>query len=150
MTTAEALGLSRQVLDEIHWEYLRSMARVALDDGDVTNTELSDLRLVAECVGLTPNHIDTALAMAPMRQACAEFALAPGDVLCLTGSMHPPRSEWEAELHQRGLAVGPLTRRRRILIAADPDSASGKAKKAREYGIPIINEEALLRLVERC
>lgn len=150
MTTAGALGLSRQVLDEIHWEYLRSMARVALADGVVTDTEMSDLRLVAECVGLTPNHIDTALAMAPMRHACAEFALAPGDVLCLTGNMRRPRSEWEAELGERGFVIGALTRRTRILVAADPDSMSGKAKKAREYGVPIINEDTLARLLERC
>jgi DNA polymerase-3 subunit epsilon len=33
--------------------------------------------------------------------------------------------------------------------AGNPDSTSGKAKKAREYGIPIINEEALTRLLGR-
>jgi DNA polymerase III subunit epsilon len=115
-----------------------------------TRDEMSDLRLVAECVGLTPEHVDTALSMAPMRSACAEFALAPGDVLCLTGSMQRPRSEWEAELDQRGFVVGALTRRTRILVAADPDSTSGKAKKAREYGIPIVNEDALHRLLHRC
>jgi DNA polymerase-3 subunit epsilon len=84
------------------------MARVALADGVVTDTEVSDLRLVAECVRLTPNHIDTGLAMAPMRHACAEFALPAGDVLCLTGSMRRPRSELEAELDQRGFVVGRL------------------------------------------
>lgn len=150
VATAEALGLSRKVLDEIHREYLRSMARVALADGVVTDDEMSDLRLVAECVGLTPEHVDTALAMAPMRSASAEFSLAPGDVVCLTGSMRRPRSEWEAELDQRGFGVGALTRRTRVLVAADPDSTSGKAKKAREYGIPIVNEDALHRLLQRC
>jgi DNA polymerase-3 subunit epsilon len=74
--------------------------------------------------------------MIPAREASAEFAFAPGDVLCLTGAMCRPRSEWEAELGQRGFVIGSLTRRTRILIAADPDSVSGKAKKAREYGIP--------------
>ncbi|MEE3751445.1 hypothetical protein [Mycobacterium intracellulare] len=43
--------------------------------------------------------------------------------------------------------IGSLTRRTRLLIAADSDSTSGKAKKAREYGIPIINEDALGRLL---
>jgi DNA polymerase III subunit epsilon len=42
-----------------------------------------------------------------------------------------------------------VTRRTRILIAADPDSVSGKAKRAREYGIPILNEEAITRLLAR-
>jgi DNA polymerase-3 subunit epsilon len=147
VATAEDLGLSRQLLDEIHREYLRSMAAIALADGVVTDDERADLLQVAELVGLTPNQVDTALAMAPVRQACAEFAFAPGDVLCLTGAMRRPRSEWEAELGQRGFVIGSLTRRTRILVAADPDSASGKAKKAREYGIPIINEDALTRLL---
>jgi DNA polymerase-3 subunit epsilon len=146
---AEDLGLSRQLLDEIHCEYLRSMAKIALADGVITDDERADLLQVAGLCGLTPNHVDAALAMAPVREASAEFAFAPGDVLCLTGAMCRPRSEWEAELGQRGFVVGSLTRRTRLLIAADPDSASGKAKKAREYGIPIINEEALTRLLAR-
>jgi DNA polymerase-3 subunit epsilon len=64
--------------------------------------------------------------------------------------MSRPRSEWEAELDQRGLVVGAHTRGTRVLVAADPDSMSGKAKKAREYGVPIINEGALTRLLGRC
>jgi DNA polymerase-3 subunit epsilon len=145
---AEDLGLSRQLLDEIHCEYLRSMATIALADGVVTDDERADLLQVAGLCGLTPNHVDAALAMAPVRHANAEFAFAPGDVLCLTGAMCRPQSEWEAELGQRGFVLGSLTRRTQILIAADPDSTSGKAKKAREYGIPIINEQALTRLLE--
>jgi DNA polymerase-3 subunit epsilon len=144
---ADGLGLSRRVLDEIHRDYLRSMAGVALADGVVTDDERADLLQVAELLGLTADHVDAALAMAPTRAACAEFALAAGDVLCLTGSMRRPRSEWESDLARRGIEVGSLTRRTRLLVAADPDSASGKAKKAREYGIPIINEDALTRLL---
>lgn len=146
---AEELSLSRQVLDEIHCEYLRSMARVALADGVVTDDERAELLQVAELCGLNAGHVDTALAMAPVREASAEYALASGDVLCLTGAMRRPRSEWEAELGRRGIKTGSLTRRTRILIAADPDSVSEKATKAREYGIPIINEDALTRLLGR-
>lgn len=143
------LNLSRQLLDEIHCDYLRSMAKVALADGVVTEDERNELLQVADLCGLNSSHVDTALAMAPLRQASAGFVLAPGDVLCLTGAMRRPRSEWEAELGQLGIATGSLTRRTRILVAADPDSASGKASKAREYGIPIITEDALTRLLGR-
>lgn len=146
---AEELGLSRSVLNEIHREYLRSMAVVALADGVVTDDERADLLQVAELCGLSTKEVEVALTMAPVRQVCAEFALAAGDVLCLTGTMRRPRTEWEAELCERGFVVGQLTRRTRVLIAADPDSASGKAKKAREYGVPIINEDALARLLGR-
>lgn len=144
---AEGLSLSRQLLDEIHWEYLRSMAKVALADGVITDHERADLLQVAELLGLTPHHVDNALAMVPVRQASAEFALAQGDVLCLDGEMRRSRSEWEADLGERGFVVGSLSRRTRILIAADPDSVGGKANKARQYGIPIINEDALTRLL---
>ncbi|GJN96206.1 hypothetical protein NJB1907f44_15640 [Mycobacterium marinum] len=139
--------LSRRLLDEIHHDYLRSMARVAVADGVVTDDERADLLQVAELLGLSADRVDASLAMASARSACAEFALAAGDVLCLTGSMRRPRSEWEAELAQRGIEVGSLTRRTRLLVAADPDSATGKARKARKYGIPIINEDALSRLL---
>ncbi|WP_198410963.1 hypothetical protein [Cryobacterium sp. TMT1-3] len=33
-----------------------------------------------------------------------------------------------------------------LLVAADPDSLSGKARKARDYGIPIVGETAMARL----
>lgn len=146
---AQELGLSRQVLNEIHWEYLREMARVALADDIVTDEERAALIRVAELLGMTTEHVESALMMAPVRPTRVEFTLAEGDVLCLTGEMSRPRSEWTAELQERGLAVGSLTRRTRLLVAADPDSLSGKAKKAREYGIPIINEDALIRLLRQ-
>lgn len=41
-----------------------------------------------------------------------------------------------------------MTKDTRILVAADPDSASGKATKARAYGVPIVNENALARLLD--
>ncbi|MEF2254696.1 BRCT domain-containing protein [Microbacterium schleiferi] len=37
-----------------------------------------------------------------------------------------------------------MTKKVRLVVAADPDSLSGKAPKARDYGIPIVGEEWLL------
>jgi len=34
-----------------------------------------------------------------------------------------------------------------LVVAADPDSLSGKARKAREYGVPVVGEEYLGRLL---
>ena len=57
--------------------------------------------------------------------------------------MEPPRWEWEEEARAAGLGVGEnVTKKTRLLIAADPDSMSGKAKKARQYGIPIVHPTA--------
>ena len=38
-----------------------------------------------------------------------------------------------------------LTKEVQLVVAADPDSLSGKARKAADYGIPIVTEEALPR-----
>ena len=38
-----------------------------------------------------------------------------------------------------------VTKKTNVLVAADPDSLSGKAEKARSYDIPVVTEEAFLR-----
>lgn len=40
-----------------------------------------------------------------------------------------------------------MTKKVKVLVAADPDSLSGKARKARDYGIPVVGEEWLLELL---
>ncbi|MEV0621892.1 hypothetical protein AB0I81_51835 [Nonomuraea sp. NPDC050404] len=40
-----------------------------------------------------------------------------------------------------------VTKRVRLLVAADPDTMSGKARKARAYGIPIVTPDAFSRMV---
>jgi DNA polymerase-3 subunit epsilon len=36
-----------------------------------------------------------------------------------------------------------------LVVAADPDSLSGKARKAAAYGIPIVTEEAFAGMLAR-
>ena len=47
-----------------------------------------------------------------------------------------------------GLLPGSLTKTTKVLVAADPNSLSGKASKAQAYAIPVINEAAFERLIE--
>ena len=77
------------------------------------------------------------------------FALEPGDMIVLTGDMVRGRSDWEAELLERGFVPRPtVTKKIKLVVAADPDSLSGKAKKARDYGIPIVNEDGLRKILK--
>lgn len=147
--TATDLGLGRDDLDGIHRDYLRSMAAVALADGVVTKRERGDLDLVASLLGLAGADVDAALARArqPERVLVTQLHLKPGDSVCLTGQMAHPRADLTVLIEARGMLVGGLTRDTRILVAADPDSQSGKAKKARSYGVPVITEQALLGLL---
>jgi len=67
--------------------------------------------------------------------------LSRGDVVVLTGVMSEPRDRLEQRLVEAGLVVEALvTKRTTLLIAADLESLSGKARKARSYGIPIVGE----------
>lgn len=145
---AELLGLDGARLRDVHWMYLLTLAAVAWADGVVTDVESTDLNQVAQLLGLTPTDVEAALAQAPRgmpREATS--ILSAGDQVCLTGQMSRPREAIEAEALAWGLFVGGLTKKTRLLVAADPDSQSGKAKKARDYGVPVITEAAFLDLL---
>jgi len=150
VATATELGLDRDRLDTIHRDYLLSMAHVAWSDGVVTRAELADLGTVARLLGLGADEVALSLDAAKAsgsRPVTPSFQLEPGDLVCLTGQMTHPREAIESLLSERGLRVGGLTKSTRLLVAADPDSLSGKAAKARAYGVPIVAEAALLGLL---
>lgn len=84
-------------------------------------------------------------ATVPARPA---FVLAAGDEVVLTGSMSRTREAWERDVRAAGLSPWPyVTRRTRLLVAADPDSLSTKARTARRYGVPVVTEAAFARLL---
>jgi DNA polymerase III subunit epsilon len=66
----------------------------------------------------------------------------------ITGETRRARTQWFEMLSSRGLVPHDnIVKKAKLLVAADPDSMSGKARKAREYGIPIVNEAGLERLL---
>jgi len=74
----------------------------------------------------------------------AKVELVEGAQIVLTGEMQRPREHWHALLVARGYVPRPaVTKKIALVAAADPDSLSGKAKKAREYGIPVVGEQWL-------
>lgn len=150
---AVSLGLSVGAAVELHRRYLSALAQAAWADGVVTDVERRDLLDVAGLLGLTSDDVEVALAGAQGGQPAkwGRFQLVPGDTVAFTGQMSGARDEWERRAVAVGLTVTPggVTKRTRLLVAADPDSLSGKAGKARQYGIPIVTEDAFATLVER-
>lgn len=66
--------------------------------------------------------------------------LGPGDMVVFTGTMAESRDEWEQRAVAHGFVPWPsVTKRVKLVVAADPDSLSTKAKRARGYGIPIVD-----------
>ncbi len=146
---AEDLGLGQEQVRELHSRYLAAMAFVALEDGVVTAEERQALEQVAGCLGLPATAVGQDLASgAEPPMPLHRIDLRPGDRVVITGDTNRTREEWIERLIAAGLEHGGVTKATRLLVAADPDSLSGKAKKARGYGVPIVTESAFERIFD--
>ncbi|ANP73569.1 exonuclease domain-containing protein [Cryobacterium arcticum] len=154
---AEDLGIDRATCVALHERYFTDLVALAWADSVLTEGEIADLITVAQLLGLPSSAVAAALqppqlivAVAPAEPAQARFMLTVGDIVVLTGEMQRPRADWHAELIHRGFVPGAgVTKKSRLVVAADPDSLSGKARKARDYGIPVVSEAGLSSLLER-
>src|SRR5690606_14976103 len=153
VAAAEMMGLSREEAAGLHRRYFAVLGRLALEDGIVTDDERADLDLVADALGLAASDVEEALRCgADAGPDCvAAFCLAAGDRVVFTGEAPGrEREEFEREAGALGLKVtSAVSGRTRLVVAADPDSLSGKARKARELGIPIVDYGTYLRLLEQ-
>lgn len=146
LSVAEALSLDRTVVIELHRRYLNAMNELALADGIVTPEERSELDLIASQLGLCDGPVPDTETSEPEGPPPV-INLRRGDRVTFTGETVTPRSEWERRAREQGLDVGGVTKKSVLVVAADPDSMSGKAKKARDYGVPIVGENAFFRLL---
>lgn len=146
---AITLGLSRDQLAAIHAMYLDTMAAAALADGVVTETERHELDQAASMLGLPRRLVDAALKRAgDAPQRPTGFTLKPGDQVVFTGALSVDRDEWVTRAEHAGLVHGGVTKRTALVVAADPDSQSGKAAKARSYNVPVVTEAAFARMLD--
>ena len=146
---AGSVGLGRAQVIELHEQYLSALVAAALADGVVTGAERADLERVTKLLGLEPAHLDKALHNPPTTAATklGGFSLSPGDIVVFTGQLGEPREVWEERATAAGLvAAQSVTKRTRLVVAADPDTLSGKARKARDYRIPIVDVATFQRL----
>jgi DNA polymerase-3 subunit epsilon len=154
VSAAEMMGLSRDDAIGLHRLYLSALGRLALADGVVTPEERADLESVAATLGLPFDAVESAsdsTAQQPT-DACAvgTFCLAPGDAVVFTGDAPGvDRAELEYQARSLGLRVtGAVSGKTNLVVAADPDSISGKARKARDLGVPIVDYATYLGMLE--
>ncbi len=146
VSVAGELGLSRDEALEIHLDYLRQLAVEAWADGVVTAAERAHLHDIAVQLGVDPASVDALLAE-PVHGEVEDTGLRPGDRVVFTGALALGRATWEQRARTAGLDVGGITRRSALLVAATPDSMSGKARRAREFGVPIVDETTFARML---
>ena len=146
---AQECGLSREIVQELHGRYLSNLASIVLSDGIVTDDERRDINRVAGLLGITPSTVDRLLTETTVFTGPQTEDLS-GKSVCFTGELrsvidgeHISRGKAEALAEAMGLHAAPrVTKKLDILVVADPDSSSGKARKARQYGVRIIAERS--------
>lgn len=146
-------GLSAPAVIASHREYLRQLVRAALSDDVLTPLEQKDIEDVAFLLGFDKAYadelIDEIRKLPPALIKDGEDAQSlVGKKVCFTGALIgrmdgiPIKRETALRMiREKGLiATDSVTKTTDILIVADPDTMSGKAEKAREYGIQILAE----------
>lgn len=147
-STAIAAGLSADDVDAINEEFTRQLAVEAWADGVITDEERATLLDIAEALNVDAQLVRSLLDEPTSGPTPATFALRPGDRVAFTGALDIPRDVWTDRATATGLDVGGVTRTCAVLVAANPDSMSGKAKQARENNVPIISETHFAQLLK--
>jgi DNA polymerase-3 subunit epsilon len=157
-------GLSVETVHRLHEAYLRHLVAVALADGTVTPTEQRDLQQVARLLGIGEARLEEIVSAARARLGSRPTAVVTppaespswqGQRVCFTGTL---RSRYQGEAISRELAeelarrsglepVDGVNKKLNILVVADPETMSGKAKKAQQYGVRILHEPVFWKLL---
>lgn len=127
-------GLSADDVNMLHEQYLQQLIVQAWADSVVTEQERRWLISIAGELNIERNRVEDLVTSA------RKLELRPGDRVTFTGAMATPREVWEARARAAGLDVGGVIKVSVVLVASDVNTQSGKAKKARALGIPIVDE----------
>lgn len=144
---AEALGITRDEVQDLHGRFVRQVAIEAWVDGVVTDSERAYLQEAATQLGVDAEIVEELLAEPEedSSDVTPGALFAPGDRVTFTGNLAVPRDAWEARARGVGLDVGEVTPESAVVVAADRNSKSERARRARELSIPIIDETAFAR-----
>ncbi len=154
---ARESGLSCAAVVDAHLGYMRDLIRVALEDGIITEAERRDLDDVRRLLAITEDRFEALLKDTPantppaVRSSATQLA---GKTVCFTGTLLCRINGEQAkrsDAHRAAAACGmeirkSVTKNLDYLVVADPDSMSGKARKAHAYGVRILAEPVFWRL----
>jgi len=145
------LGLTRSELSAAHSVYFNDLVTAALRDGQVTAAEREQLDGVAAALGFE-KELKSRLTEAEDPHVAI---LRRGTRVCFTGSADvsfngEPWSRTLAERVARSVGLVPVnsvSRKCGLVVAGDMTTMSTKARKAREYGVPVVSVRAFLDLI---
>ena len=144
-------GISEAEAERLHRAYIGQTWKLAEADGVVTRTEVQDIENLADLLGVAPTKDDEVIGLARDHRSVATdwTGLAvcfTGDTQCCVDGVHLRRDDLQAYAEEAGMIVkDAVSGKLDLLVLADPDSRSGKAKKADQLGLRKIYDVAFLR-----
>jgi len=158
---AEDIGLYREDVIDAHSLYMRALIQAALEDGVITQSEERDLRDVQKILNISDaeykkifQEVNNSHCGYEIKSIKPEIENLVGKTICFTGAFTSEiegnpikRSFAENIAREKGMVVTRnVTKSLNYLVAADPESMSGKAKNARKYGVRIIAEPVFWKM----
>ena len=142
--TASDLGLNASERIRLHRQYFDLLTQQILADGIVTESEQQLAEQVASALALGPTDIRVT------EQTADQVELGAGTRVCFTGEAIVDGNLVNRALLEKiatlaGMQpLNSVTKKCDVLVAADPLSQSGKARTARDRGVPIISVQDFL------
>lgn len=153
-------GLSFDRVKAIHLDYLSQLALAARADGRITDVERREIQLAVQLLGfghLSDNQLHDLFQSCgsgghsdavdtPNEDLTGKSVCFTGECSCMRHGELITREMAEQFAADKGLQIlASVTKKLDILVVADPNTQSGKAKKARQYGIRIVHEPIFWR-----
>ena len=143
---ATLLGLGPEQVARIHQQYLDSIIRAAQRDGRISEAEHTIIERMMTSLGVR------GVAVPPITDHSFALSGIQPKTICFTGEV-VIRNHTYTRVHMESIAAlhgispkGGVSRNCDLLVAADPASNSGKARRARELNIPIIGAAEFLAI----
>ena len=134
---ASDLGLDEAHIAQAHRRFVNELIDAAVDDHEVTAEEYETLVRVTAALDVDQEVVERRTRS--FRESVSQFSLTTGTTVVFTGDdPDHPRAEVVEHAEAMGMTVGKgVTKTTDLLVAADPNSSSGKAKKAHRYGVRV-------------
>jgi DNA polymerase-3 subunit epsilon len=129
-----SLKIDGPVAEDVHRAIFDGARRLAWADDKLLKWERESLSVLASQLGI--EYVDGK----PQEELVAELASFAGQTIVFTGDSIEPRSSLEALARAAGATVkGSVSKATTLVVAADATTLSGKGRRARELGVPIIS-----------
>ena len=142
---AGSLGMTDEDVHSAHKRYLHELVTASARDGKITDQEYVLIGRAVDALHLEPSLLQEMVR--PFAQGAHLVRIQPGMRVCFTGAAtysdgtELPRARLVRIAQAMGLEVVESVTKKKcdLVVTPDTSSLSGKASKARDYLIPIVD-----------